>query len=347
MLLKRFSFVVMKIRKVTISDIANELNVSKTLVSLVLNGKGDDKAINKNTQKRVHNKAKELKYIPNQVARGLRMGKTKTIGLLVADISNPFFAKITRTIEHYAEKEGYSLIVCSSDEDQEREIKLIQMLINRQVDGIIMSSTLETPFPIEQLISDSFPFVLMDRYFDNLDANYVGVDNLEASKKAVEHLIKNGHRNIGLITLTPNYISSLKNRKQGFIEALSEAGIPMDAKFFLELDYNNLKNKKYSRIKKFITENKLSAIFTTNNNIAVGCIEVLREMNLKIPQDISLITFDDVELFKFTDPALSSISQPLEKIGKEAVSILLKQLSTGVLVNEKKTLKTSLIIRES
>ena len=281
------------------------------------------------------------------MARGLRMGKTKTIGLLVADISNPFFAKITRTIEHYAEKEGYSLIVCSSDEDQEREIKLLQMLINRQVDGIIMTSTLETPLPIEQLISDKFPLVLVDRYFDNLNANYVGVDNLEASKKAVEHLIKNGHRNIGLITLTPNYISSLKNRKQGFIDALSEANIPMNEKFFLELDYNDLQQKNYSQIKKFISQNKLSAIFTTNNSIAVGCIEVLREMKLKIPQDISLITFDDVELFKFTDPALSSIAQPLEEIGKEAVSILLKQLSSGVLVNEKKTLKTSLIIRES
>ncbi len=337
----------MKIKKVTIADIANELSVSKTLVSLVLNGKGDSTSINKNTQQKVINKAKELKYIPNQVARGLRMGKTKTLGLLVADISNPFFARITRTIEHYAEKEGYSLIVCSSDEDKDREIRLINMLLNRQVDGIIMTSTLDNPDIIIQLVADKVPMVLMDRYFEGVETNYVGVDNRDASKNAIKHFIKNGHTNIGLITLTPGYISSLMDRKQGYIDAMYEADLTITEKNFLEIDYENLKNKDYSTIKSFITNSKPTSIFTTNNSIAIGCMEVLRKLKLSIPEDISLITFDDVELFKFTSPALSSIAQPIEDIGKQTVSIILEQLKTGNLINKRKVLNTKLIIRDS
>lgn len=337
----------MKKRKVTLTDIANELNVSKTLVSLVLNGKGDKAAINKMTQKRVLDLADKLHYKPNQVARGLRMGKTKTIGLIVADISNPFFARITRTIEFYAEKEGYSIIVCSSDEDQDREKRLINMLLNRQVDGIIMTSTLENPDIVNQLISDKFPVVLMDRYFNGTSYNYVGVDNRYASKNAVNHFIGKGHSNIGLITLTPNYISSLKDRKQGYIDALAEANIPLDNSFILELNYNDLKNKHYSKIREFLLENNITAIFTTNNGIAVGCLEVTKELNLNIPNDISIITFDDVELFKYTSPTISSIAQPLEDIGKHSVSLLLQQLNSGEYYYENKILEAKLLIRES
>lgn len=338
----------MKNSKVTLTDIANELSVSKTLVSMVLNGKGDANSINKDTQKKVFDKARELKYKPNQLARGLRMGKTKTIGLLVADISNPFFARITRTIERYAEKEGYSLIVCSSDEDQERERRLVRMLINRQVDGIIMTSTLEHPDVIEEMISDNFPLVLFDRYFKGMKVNYVGVDNIAATKNAVNHFIKNGHSKIALVTLTPNYISSLQDRKKGYLEAINKSNIELVEKHILELDYRDLKDKQYNQIKDFIFENKeITAIFTSNNNLAVGCMEAIRELGLKIPTDISLITFDDVELFKFTSPALSSIAQPLEEIGKTAVSTLLHQLKTGESKNEKEILETNLIIRES
>lgn len=337
----------MKPKKATLTDIARELNVSKTLVSLVLNGKGDDAAINKKTQERVIKKAKEFQYVPNQVARGLRMGKTKTIGLLVADISNPFFARITRTIEHCAEKEGYSLIVCSSDEDQKREEKLVDMLVNRQVDGIIMTSTMEHPDQIKKLSSTGFPIVLLDRNFSNSNLNYVGVNNYNASKNAINHFIKNGHKNIGLITLTPSYITPLSDRKQGYIDALSDAEIKLNPNYILELNYNHLKNKQYTQIKDFVSDNNLSAIFTTNNNIAVGCIDVFREMSIKIPDDISLITFDDVELFNYISPALSSIAQPLEEIGKKSVSILMDQINglNGSAKNE--ILETKLIIRES
>lgn len=337
----------MKGEKVTLADIAKELNVSRTLISLVLNGKGDASAINKQTQKRVFDKAREMQYIPNQVARGLRMGKTNTIGLIVADISNPFFARITRTIEYYADKNGYSLIVCSSDENQKRETRLINMLINRQVDGIIMSSTLEDPTEIKKLVVNKIPVVLIDRNFTNLEVPYVGVDNKSAAVQAINHFLKYGHQKIGLITLTPSYISPLRDRKQGYSDSLIKHGLSVNDNLILELEYADLKDKQYSKIENYLLKQKPTAIFTTNNNLAVGCMEVFKKLNLSIPKDISLITFDDVELFKYTSPALSSIAQPLTEIGKEAVTILLQQLKTGIKPVKSIILNANLIMRES
>jgi LacI family transcriptional regulator len=335
-------------KRVTINDIAKELNVSKTLVSMVLNGKGNDNAINKKTQKRVLDKAKELNYKPNQVARGLRMGTTKTIGLIVADISNPFFARITRTIEHYAEKEGYNIIVCSSDENDDKENHLLRTLINRQVDGIIMSSTQQDTSKIEQIVSERMPLVLFDRKFENSNYSSVTVDNCEATRQAIDHFVANGHENIGFITLAPSHISPLIDRKRGFIEAMEAHKLKIESKNILELGFYDLKDKQYDQIKDFLEQNKdLTAVFTTNNSIVVGCMEAMNSLKRSIPKDLSIITFDDVELFKYTNPPLSSIAQPLEEIGEQTVSILLNQLKNGTKTPKHAILNTTLNIRQS
>jgi LacI family transcriptional regulator len=293
----------MKKRRVTINDIAQELNVSKTLVSMVLNGKGNDNAINKETQKRVLDKAKELNYKPNQVARGLRTGTTKTIGLIVADISNPFFARITRSIEHFAEKEGYNIIVCSSDENDEKENALLRTLINRQVDGIIMSSTQQNTAKIEEIVSDRMPLVLFDRKFENANYSSVTVDNCEATRQAIDYFVQKGHKNIGFITLAPSHISPLIDRKKGFIESMKHHNLPVDSNNILELGFYDLKDKQYHQIKDFIEQREdLTAVFTTNNSIVVGCMEAMNSLGRSIPNDLSIITFDDVELFRYTNP---------------------------------------------
>lgn len=347
-ILKRFSFVRVKTKKVTLSVIAEELQVSKTLVSLVLNGKGDAAAINKMTQEKVIRKALELNYKPNQVARGLRMGTTNTIGLLVADISNPFYARITRTIEHYAEKEGYSIIVCSSDEDQEREKRLIRMLLDRQVDGVIMTSTLNNSEELHSLFPKDYPLVLFDRYLANSQANYVGVNNILATEDAVCHFIAKGHKNIGFLTITPGYLSTLRDRKMGYYKALLEHGIEHKERYIIEIDYNQIKEKRYTQISDFLNENKeVTAVFCTNNHLAVACLEAVKQLGLKVPEDLSIITFDDVELFQFTSPALSTIAQPLEEIGQRAVAILLKEMKSSDPTPQKEILQTKLIIRES
>lgn len=346
--LNRFSFAGMGNKKVTLSSIAEELKVSKSLISLVLNGRGDQMSINKATQEKVIKKAQELNYRPNQVARGLRMGQTKTIGLLVADISNPFFARITRTVEYFAEMEGYSLIVCSSDEDKEKELRLLRMLFNRQVDGIIMSSTLNDSKLLKEFMPSSFPLVLIDRTLSGCKGNFVGVDNENAVFKAVKELFARGHKHIGFLTITPDYISTLKDRRRGYLKAVQEIKGKITDSHILQLDYKQVKEKNYLMIREYLSKNpEITAIFTSNNSLAVGCLEAIKSLNLSIPKDISLITFDDVELFKYTSPPLTSIAQPLAEIGKSAVSILLENIKNGAFSPKTEILQTQLIIRES
>ncbi|MDY0076472.1 MAG: LacI family DNA-binding transcriptional regulator [Bacteroidales bacterium] len=338
----------MKAKKVTLSSIATELKVSKTLVSLVLNGKADALAINKLTQQKVLDKARELNYKPNQVARGLRMGQTKTLGLLVADISNPFYARITRTIEHEAEKAGYSLIVCSSDESKEREIRLLKTLLNRQVDGIIMTTTQRDPNTLHELLPHHFPLVLVDRRLAGFESNFVGVDNVLSTENAINHLIEIGHKNIGFLSLTPDYISSLSERKAGYLQAFERHSIAVNNNYIWQLDYLKIKNKDYGQLHQFLLDHpEITAIFTANNNLAVACLSVAKKLGKKIPKDLSLITFDDVELFEYTAPALSSIAQPLEIMGQKSLHILLQQLKNDNFTPQKEILATQLNLRES
>lgn len=338
----------MKAQKVTLSSIATELNVSKTLVSLVLNGKADALAINKDTQRRVLEKARALNYKPNQVARGLRMGQTKTLGLLVADISNPFYARITRTIEHQAEIQGYSLIVCSSDENESREKRLLKMLLDRQVDGIIMTSTMRSAETLTQLIPQGFPLVLFDRNLANANRHFVGVDNVQAVQQAISHLFDTGHENIGFISLTPDHISSLQDRRKGYEAAFLARNKSLNPAHLLQVDYMQLKEKQYEQISRFLLDHpEITALFTANNNLAVACLKSARELGISIPRHLSLITFDDVELFQYTAPALSSIAQPLDDIGRTAVQQVLKQLTEADCAPQQEILQTTFTIRES
>jgi len=332
----------------SLSDVAKKLGVSKTLVSFVLNNKGDEMGISKETQKKVKEKAIELNYQPNQIARGLRIGKTKTIGLIVADISNPFYARIARIIEFYAEKHAYNVMFCSSDEDENREKVLLQMFRERQVDGAIISSTSGNPEYIKSLIRDGFPFVLIDRYFKDIDCNFVVVDNYQATYTSTNYLLNKGNKNIGFITLSPSHISSLQERKAGYLGALNERKFEIKPEYILELDYSDVKKRNYQSIKNYFLENKeLTAVFVTNNNLAVAVLKTLKELNMIVPNDIALMTFDDIDIFRITTPSISVVAQPVDEIGKHAVSILLDSIEKDESQFVKKILQTKLIIRES
>jgi LacI family transcriptional regulator len=332
----------------SLSDVARQLGVSKTLVSFVLNNKGDEKGISKETQKKVREKAIELNYQPNQIARGLRLGKTKTIGLLVADISNPFYARIARIIEFYAEQRGYKVMFCSSDEDENREKVLLQVFRDRQVDGAIISSTSDNPEYIKSLIRDGFPFVLIDRYFEGVDCNYVVVDNYQATYTSTNFLLNKGNKNIGFITLSPSHISSLHERKAGYLGAMNERKLKVRPEYILELDFSDVKKRNYQSVKNYFINNKeLTAVFITNNNLTVAVLKTLKELNINVPKDIALMTFDDIDIFRITTPSISVVAQPVDEIGKHAVSILLKSLEEVKPQFVNKILQTKLIIRES
>jgi len=317
-------------KKVSLADVAKSLSVSKTLVSLVLNDKGNEKGISKDTQKRVRDKVKELNYKPNQFARGLRIGKSNTIGLVVADISNSFYAKMCRSIEDNCTANGYNLMICSSDENPEKESELIQMLIDRQVDGLIISTTQNNNTDINQLKKGKFPFVLIDRDIPKIETNYVGVENRLGAKNAVEHLIKLGNKKIGHLTISPSHLSSLKERTAGYKEALKENGIRVDNSLIKEISFDKIKEDVRRELKELLSPpQSINSLFVANNNIAVACLECFKEMNIRIPQDIALVSFDDIDAFKLCYPPVTAVVQPITQMGKEVVSILIDNIKNN------------------
>ena len=333
-------------KKISLESIAKQLGVSKTLVSLVLNDRGDSSGISKKTQKKVIDLAKELNYKPNLMARSLRTGKSKIIGLIVADIANPFYAKLSRGIEDYASKNGYDLIICSSDENVEKEAKLIRMLRERQIDGLIISSTQESNSETLTLIEEDFPLVLIDRYFPHIDANSVLVDNFRGAYNAVQHLIKQKHKKIAFLTITPTYISSLYDRYLGYEAALNENGFKIIDNMIAKIPFNDVYNGVAVAMDGFI-KNKADAVFSANNSLTMKVLEYALLNNIKIPETISLVSFDDLDLFQLSNPPITSVAQPINEICETSIKLLLNDINKKQVNKEQIFLDTQLIIRNS
>ena len=335
-------------KKTSLNDIATSLNVSKALVSFVLNGHGDEKGISSETQKRVLNKARELNYKPNQIARGLRLGKSHTIGLIVADISNKFYAKIAKQVEIVASRHNYNLIFCSSGEDMEKEIELIEMLRERQVDGLIISTTQKDASVFTRLKREKFPFVLIDRSIPRLSSNFVGVDNFSGAFRATEHLLENGYQKIALLKISPSYLSTIKEREQGYREALKKTGLRINGKLIRTIDCFDIRNQVRESLRELIQPPySINALFSVNNNITIHCMEYLNEMNIRIPQDMAIVSFDDIDLFRLSYPTITAVAQPVEKIGEIAVNILLDEINGEGADTKHVTLPVKLIERRS
>lgn len=336
-------------KKSSLSDIAKSLNVSPALVSIVLNNRGTEKGISLQTQKKVIEKARELRYKPNMLARGLRLGESKTIGLIVADISNVFYSKIAKSIEMIATSHGYNLIFCSSDEDPEKEIGLIEMLRDRQVDGIIVSTSQQESSIFQLLKKEKFPFVLIDRLLPRFISNYVGVDNFSGGYSATEHLICQGFKKIGFLRIEPSYLKNINEREAGYKSALKKHGIRLKSGLIKEIGFNTIKEDVVRELTLLLQPpDPVDAIFTSNNNVAVACLEYLNENNLHIPQDIAIVSFDDIDLFRFSAPPITAIAQPMEEIGEHAFRIMLQAIQqSGNGKSEQVILPVRLVERQS
>ncbi len=315
-------------KKKSLGDIAKELGVSKTLVSFVLNNRGDEKSISKKTQEAVFQLAKKYNFTPSFLARGLRMGKTHTIGLIVADISNKFYAKIAREVEKVAAEHHYNVIYCSSDEYVDKEIELINMLRSRQVDGLIIATTQKHTQLFTQMKKEKYPFVLVDRRLPRLKVNYVGCDNTKGAYDVTDRLINNGFKRIALFKISPSYLSSIKEREIGYVTALRDHKIKQDRQLIKTIEFES----KQESVNTYLDElmrgpQPIDAIFTLNNSIAIACIKYLRKHEYSIPQDVALISFDDLEMFDFLNPSISAVSQPLVEIGSQAVTLLLDEIN--------------------
>ena len=221
-------------KKVCLKDIAQKVGVSIALVSYVLNNQKLSR-INKDVAQKIKDVAKELNYRTNQIARSLKTNKTFTIGLIVADISNPFFSGLARIIEDEAEKNNYTVIFGSSDEKAEKSLKLINVLVNRQVDGFIIAPAENTASQILYLQENEIPFVLVDRYYPDIKASHVAIDNYKASYTAVSHVINNDRKRIGMITYDTTMFH-LQERKKGYIDALKEKGLPFKKNWLKQIN---------------------------------------------------------------------------------------------------------------
>ncbi len=337
-------------KKPSLADIAKALGVSKTLVSMVLNGKGTDNGINEETQKRVWAKAKELDYKPNMMARSLRMGRSNTIGLIVADISNSFYARMCRAVEDAASKLGYHVLFGSSDENAAKEKSLIQMLRDRQVDGLIISTTLSNNDDIQALQAANFPLVLIDRFVPNQDTPFVTADNYGGSIAVVDHLVKQGAKRIGQLTISPSHLTSITERTRGYKDALAKNGIAFDPALVREIPYDNIREGIKNKVKLLIgAPHNVDSLFVVNNNLAVATLECIQEMGLRIPEDVRVVCFDDIDLFKFINPPITAIAQPIERMGECAVELLFDKMENrgDATLPDKVFLETELVIRRS
>ena len=317
----------MAIKKTLLEDIANQLNVSKTLVSMVINGKGDSYGISKKTQKLVLEKAQEMEYTPNVFARALRTGKSHLIGLLVADISNPFYSNIAKHVEKTLAEKGYNLMICSTDEDSHKEESLISLFAEQQfMDGLIIATTATSGKFFERDKLQNFPIVFIDRYLPDIKSNYVVADNYQGSYELTDLLIHKGCKNILALNISPSHISSLSERIKGFKDCLEKHSLPHNNDNIVEISFNNIQNEVRKALVKALNQpKKIDAIYTLNNNLATACLNVFNELNFDAEKEgLKFASFDDISLFDFVKPSIISVSQPIEQIGFEAANLVLK-----------------------
>jgi LacI family transcriptional regulator len=332
-------------KRVSLKDIAEKVGVSIALVSYVVNGQEKEKRVGADLVQRIRDVAIELNYKPNQIAQSLRSGSTKTIGLIVADIANPFFGNLARVIEDEASRHGYTVIFGSSDEDSNKSASLIDILLNRQVDGFIIVPTEGADLQVKTLQERGVPLVLVDRYFQELNTNYVLLDNFRASFEAITHLIKNGRRRIGMIAYQSNLIH-MQERTRGYLEALKVNNLENEIRIEL-VRYDHINTDMKKAIDKLLSGgNKIDALFLATNALTIACLYKVKELSLKVPDEIAIVGFDGNAAFDFFYAPLTYIEQPIEVMGKEAVRMLVVQMN-GYKKTEQIILRHKLIERQS
>ena len=310
-------------QKVNIFDISTKTGLSISTVSRVLNGKAEQYRIGKKSQQIIIAAAKEFNYVPNQFAANLRTGKSNTIALIVPSLNNPFFADLASTINAEVRKFGYITMISDSDENLENEELELQQVMSRNVEGLIIAPCGNKWEHIKQLHDQGLPIICIDRYFEEMDIPFVSTDNYDGAYNATQHLIENGHSKIiciqGVQQSTPNRL-----RVKGFIDAMENAGI---GNYNIVGDEFSAQNGYLETRLLLQQKERPTAIFTFSNTIAMGCMKALKELNVRIPEDISLITFDDHPYLDYLATPLSCIAQPVSDISKIAIKFLLSRLN--------------------
>ena len=326
----------------SISDVARESGVSIFTVSAVINNKSH---VGKNLRERVENAIRKLNYRPNLIARSLIKQKTQTIGMIVPDIVNPFFPMVVRGAEDAAQKQGYNLLLCNSDDSLAKEEAAIELLLSKRVDGILLTKAAgEFSASLRQTIEGAnIPFVLVMRTYPALTKDAVVSDDYQGAYEAVCHLARSGRRRMGLIS-GPLKISNAKERWRGFRDALEEARLPYEPELVVEGDY---RIESGFRAGHTLLSHRPDGIYVANHLMTIGLLRAVEEMGLRCPEDFGLVSFDDYPWLGVFRPRLTTVELPKHQLGSEAAELLIQRIGGNQGKPVLRKLSPELRIRES
>ena len=316
--------------------------VSTATVSYVLNG---TRPTAEATRARVLATARELGYYPSAIARSLKTRSTGTLGLMLSDIRNPFFTAIVRGIEDVANANGINLIVCNSDENEQKAEAYLQLLLAKRVEGLILAPTGRVAPMLEPFLAMGIPVMLIDRIAPGITLPFVGVDNVQGARQAVAHLLEDGHRRIGIVAGLPA-VSTSDHRLEGYRHALIDFGVGTDPAL-IRVGHSSVRGGEEAARNLLSLPEPPTALFTTNNLMTLGALKAFAQLGLRCPDDVSLCGFDDHEWAEIFSPPLTVVRQPTYEVGTTAAQLLVRAIRGEKLTSEPILLKTSLVIRAS
>ncbi|MGQ9567104.1 MAG: LacI family DNA-binding transcriptional regulator [Anaerolineae bacterium] len=328
----------------TIRDVAQRAGVSVATVSRVMNGSAH---VSPALRERVWEAIKALNYSPSALARGLNTRISSTIGVCVPSITkHPFWAQVVSGIEDECLRSGYNLFLCHTESDPQRERDYIELLRTRRADGIVLGPSADSAAHLETFLSPDWPLVLVDRKFRDLDVPAILVDNYRASLEAVEYLIRLGHHRIGVIAGSPAHTVA-QDRIRGYRDALTRNGIPLDERLIRMRSYED--EHAYAATRDLLSlSDPPTALFSCSGRLARGILHMLQEEGVRIPEEMSFLTFDDYDWMTLVSPPLTAIAQPAVEMGRQAMQALLRLIRGAAPLEEREViLKTTLMERAS
>lgn len=329
---------------VNIYDIAKLAGTSKSTVSRVLTNHPN---VKEETRKRVLDVMKQYQYQPNSIARGLVNGSIQVIALIVSDIRNPFYSETTWFIERELFKNEYRMFLCCSDNDPKKEREFLEMAKQYNFSGIIMISPINEGYLKQNANTFGCPVILLNRYIDNFPGDILTTDNFQAGYMATRYLIELGHTKIALVS-GGRETSTHRDRREGFLKALSAYEIPFQPQYDLTAEQLDLENGYTCGTTLLnLREEAPSAVFCTMDLLAIGVLQAYRQAGKSIPEDLSIVGFDDIPFVRLNGISLTTVRQPYEEIGKKAVAMILRRIRENPEQQQKGVLDCKLIIRDS
>lgn len=327
----------------SIKDVALKANVSTTTVSHVVN---HTRFVSEKVRHEVELAIRELNYVPSAVARSLKSKTTKTIGMLIPNCSNPYFAEIVRSVEDHCFGAGYALILCNTDDDPHRQAAYLQVISEKRIDGAIIISTGEDEDLLRLLKGLPIPTVLVDREISEVNCDLVETAHLQGALMATEHLVGLGHRRIACLA-GPANLNSSAQRIEGWRTALAKSDLTAETSDLLwHSDFSS--QGGFTTMQSILHSPQVpTAVFVCNDLMCIGAMSAAHQAGVRVPQDMSLIGFDDIELARFASPALSTIAQPKHRIGVTAVDMVLERIQGGRVEARQVILQPELIVRNS